>query len=89
MKDEKTKIRQEKIIELVSSFCDEKLDEEYKELSIKLVEKLGRKHDVPFKRGKVEIWASAIIYSNPMQHLMISAITSTRKNQRYPIKPAI
>lgn len=63
MKDEKTKIRQEKIIELVSSFCDEKLDEEYKELSIKLVEKLGRKHDVPFKRGKVEIWASAIIYA--------------------------
>ena len=41
MKDEKTKIKQEKIIELTSSFCDEKLDDEYKELSIKLVEKLG------------------------------------------------
>lgn len=63
MKDEKTKIKQEKIIELVSDFCDEKLNEEYKELSIKLVEKLGRKHDVPFKRGKLEIWASAVIYA--------------------------
>ena len=63
MKDEKTQIRQEKIIELASSFCDEKLDEEYKELSIKLVEKLGRKHDVPFKRGKIDIWASAVIYA--------------------------
>ena len=63
MKDEKTKIKQEKIIELTTSFCDEKLNEEYKELSIKLVEKLGRKHDVPFKRGKLEIWASAVIYA--------------------------
>lgn len=63
MKDEKIKIKQEKIIELTSSFCDEKLNDEYKELSIKLVEKLGRKHDVPFKRGKLEIWASAIIYA--------------------------
>ena len=63
MKDEKTQMKQEKIIELVSSFCDEKLDDEYKQLSIKLVEKMGRKHDVPFKRGKLEIWASAVIYA--------------------------
>ncbi|MBR0272088.1 MAG: tetratricopeptide repeat protein [Methanobrevibacter sp.] len=63
MKDEKTQIKQEEIIELVSSFCDEKLDDEYKQLSIKLVEKMGRKREVPFKRGKVEIWASAVIYA--------------------------
>lgn len=63
MKDEKTRIKQDKIIDLVSSFCDDKLNEEYKDLSIKLVEKLGRKHDVPFKRGKLEIWASAVIYA--------------------------
>lgn len=63
MKDEKIQKRQDKIIKLVSSFCDEKLNEEYKALSIKLVEKLGRKHDIPFKRGKLEIWASAVIYA--------------------------
>ncbi len=63
MNDEKTKIRQEQLIELVSTFCDDKLDDEYKHLSIKLVEKMGRKHDVPFKRGKLDIWASAVIYA--------------------------
>ncbi len=63
MKDEKTKIKQEQLIQMVSSFCDEKLDDEYKLLSIRLVEKMGRKHDVPFKRGKLEIWASAVIYA--------------------------
>ena len=63
MKDENTKEREEHIIELVSSFCDDNLNDEYKELCIKLVKKLARKHDVPFKRGKVEIWASAIVYA--------------------------
>ena len=63
MKDAKTKIRQEQLIEEVSSFCDDKLDEEYRQLSINLIEKMGRKHEVPFKRGKIEIWASAVIYA--------------------------
>lgn len=63
MKDEKTKIRQDQLIEMTSSFCDEKLDDDYKQLCIKLIEKMGRKHEVPFKRGKLEIWASAIIYA--------------------------
>lgn len=61
--DEKTKIKQDKIIEMVSGFCEEKLDEEYKELCVKLVEKLGRKHDVPFRRGKLENWASGVVYT--------------------------
>lgn len=60
--DEKTKQKQEEIIELVSAFCRDNLNEEYEELSIKLVEKMGRKHDVPFKRGRLDIWASAVIY---------------------------
>ena len=55
--------KEEKLIGLVSSFCDEKLDAEYKMLSIRLVQKLGRKRDVPFKRGKLEIWASGVIYA--------------------------
>lgn len=63
MKDEKTKQKEEQLIEMVSSFCDEFLNEEYKQLCVKLVEKLGRKHNVPFKRGKLENWASGIIYA--------------------------
>ena len=55
--------RQEKLIEMVKGFSDEYLDEEYKKLNIRLVEKLGRKHDVPFKRGKLENWAGGIIYT--------------------------
>nr|WP_294999635.1 DUF6398 domain-containing protein [uncultured Methanobrevibacter sp.] len=39
---------------MVSSFCDDKLDDEYRQLSINLIEKMGRKHDVPFKRGKLK-----------------------------------
>lgn len=63
MKNEAIKLKEKKLIEMTSSFCDENLDEEYKDLCVKVIQKLGRKHDVPFKRGKLEIWASGIIYA--------------------------
>lgn len=55
--------KQKKLIEMVSGFSDDYLDEELKRLNIKLVEKLGRKHNVPFKRGKLENWAGGIVYA--------------------------
>lgn len=58
-----TALKERQLIEMVSSFCCEKLDEEYMELSVKLVQKLARKREVPFKRGKLENWASGIIYA--------------------------
>ena len=63
MSNEKIKQKQDELIRMVSEFSDEYLDEEYKILNIRLVEKLGRKQDVPFKRGKLENWASGIIYT--------------------------
>ena len=62
MKDKKIKLKQEQLIELTSKFCDDNLSDDYKEQCIKLIEKLGRKHNVPFKRGKLEIWFGGIIY---------------------------
>jgi hypothetical protein len=32
-------------------------------LSEKLIKKLGRKRDVPFQRGKLEIWAASVIHA--------------------------
>lgn len=57
------KEKQEKLIELVSEFCRDKLDGECRELCVKLIEKMGRKRDVPFKRGKLEIWAGGVVYA--------------------------
>jgi hypothetical protein len=44
-------------------FCSQRLDDDYFQLSEKLIKKMGRKRDVPFKRGKLEIWAAAVIYA--------------------------
>ena len=55
--------KQEKLIEMVRGFSEEYLDDEFRDLNIKLVEKLGRKHDVPFRRGKLENWAGGIVYT--------------------------
>ncbi len=57
------KEKEQMLIELVSNFCQDKLNEEYEALCVQLVEKLGRKRNVPFMTGKLEIWAASIIYT--------------------------
>ncbi len=61
----KNEIKEKELIlfDLVGSFCVKNLDDDYRNLCEKLVLKLGRKRDVPFKRGKLEIWAAAIVYA--------------------------
>ncbi len=65
VKQEKLEIEKRKalIIELIREFCSQKLDDDYFELSVRLIEKLGRKRTVPFMTGKVEIWAAAVIHA--------------------------
>ena len=56
-------IRKKQILDLIKEFCKLKLDPEYFELSEQLLNKLGRKRDVPFIAGKIEIWAVAVIHA--------------------------
>lgn len=55
------KQREKTLLELTGAFCAKKLDDQYFELCEKLIKKMGRKRDVPFKRGKLEIWAAAVV----------------------------
>jgi hypothetical protein len=55
--------RQQNILDLVREFCAKKLDEEYFELSERLVQKLGRKRNPPFATGQPQVWAAAIIHA--------------------------
>ena len=55
--------KMQKLIEMTARFCDEHLDEEYKQLCEKLIRKMSRKRNVPFLSGRIEIWAAAIIYA--------------------------
>jgi len=57
------KEREEKLLELTGTFCSQKLNDDYFHLCENLVKKMGRKQEVPFKRGKLEIWAAAVIYA--------------------------
>ncbi len=63
MTKQEIKEREEKLLEITRAFCGEKLDDDYLQLCEKLIKKLGRKRDVPFQRGKLEIWAAAVIYA--------------------------
>ena len=55
--------RQQRILDLVREFCGKKLNEEYFELSERLVQKLGRKRNVPFTTGQTQVWAASIIHA--------------------------
>jgi len=63
MTKEEIKNKEKKLLELTGSFCAQELDDDYYRLCEKLILKLGRKRDVPFKSGKIEIWAAAVIHA--------------------------
>ncbi len=44
--------KKERLIEMTEKFCDKYLDEDYKNLSNKLISKMSRKRTVPFMSGK-------------------------------------
>jgi len=62
MTKDEIKNREKQLLELTGVFCDQKLNDDYYQLCEKLIKKLGRKRDVPFKSGKIEIWAAAVVY---------------------------
>jgi hypothetical protein len=53
----------QQLIEMTGEYCDQYLDEDYKQLAEKLILKMKRKRDVPFLRGRVNTWAAAVIYA--------------------------
>ena len=63
MTKEQLKEKEKQLLEITGAFCEQKLNDEYFVLCEKLVKKMGRKRDVPFTRGKLEIWAAAVVHA--------------------------
>ena len=63
MAKDEIKKKEKDLLELTGTFCAQKLNDEYFELCERLIKKMGRKRDVPFKRGRLEIWAAAVIHT--------------------------
>ena len=55
--------KQEKLTEMLDDFCDEYLNNDYKEISQKIIEEMVNGKSVYFKREKPKILASAVIYA--------------------------
>lgn len=65
----------EDVIELVNRFSDDYLNDEFRDLCIKLVFKLSQNPDVSLNRGKTEAWASGIIYVIGQLNFLFDPIT--------------
>ena len=63
--DSKTLVKEKEatLIKLTSEFCDKFINDEYTQLSAKLINKMSRKRTVPYLHGKLEVWAAAVVYA--------------------------
>ena len=62
-KSDLVKQKRDGLIEMTDGFADQYLNEEYKMLCRKLINKMSRKRQVPFLSGKMDIWAAAVVYA--------------------------
>jgi hypothetical protein len=53
----------QRLIGMTGGFCQQFLDEDYRQLCEKLIRKMSRKRAAPFLSGRVEIWAAAVVYA--------------------------
>jgi hypothetical protein len=62
-KSDLVKQKKDILIEMTDGFADRHLDEEYKMLCRKLINKMSRKRQVPFLSGRLDIWAASVVYA--------------------------
>ncbi|WP_230629050.1 MULTISPECIES: DUF6398 domain-containing protein [Methanosarcina] len=55
--------KRDTLIQMTDGFADSYLDEDYKMLCQKLINKMSRKRQVPFLSGRLDIWAAAVVYA--------------------------
>ena len=53
----------EEVVGITDAFCHEHLNDEYAQLCRKLAAALARKRPSPLSQGKIQVWASGIIYA--------------------------
>lgn len=60
---EKVEEKKAELLKLTIEFSKQFLNEEYKEVIEKLINKMARKKEIPFLSGRIEIWAAAVIHA--------------------------
>lgn len=55
--------KHDEIAPLIIDFCDKKMNEEYKQICLRLLEKLCRKRPSPLLSGRARTWAAGIVYA--------------------------
>ncbi|MCX6693716.1 MAG: DUF6398 domain-containing protein [Methanomicrobiales archaeon] len=60
---EKVAALMDELILLTDDFCDHFLNEEYKEVMKRLIQKMARKRQVPFLSGTLRVWAAGVVHA--------------------------
>ena len=51
------------VASLITAFCDQHLDTDYKAICFHALDKLSRKRPFPFLTGRDQMWAAGIVYA--------------------------
>ena len=51
------------VASLITAFCDQHLDADYKVICFHALDKLSRKRPFPFLKGRDQMWAAEIVYA--------------------------
>ena len=62
--------RYTEVAEIIEKFCDEKLNDEYKDICLRALAKLCRKRPSPISSGKANTWACGIVYAIGSHNLL-------------------
>lgn len=92
MTKEQHEVKRLKILELIRTFSDEKLNEEYFQICEKLLNKLARKRTTPLSTGKPEIWAMGVVHAVGTVNFLFDRstnpyVSSTDLNAFYKTSP--
>ncbi|QEK12057.1 hypothetical protein FQB35_06540 [Crassaminicella thermophila] len=60
---------------LIEKFCDENLNEEYKEMSLKLCEKLNKMNPSPLLKGRSKSLACGIVHAIGFVNFLFDSTT--------------
>ena len=69
----------DEIAPLIIGFCDKKLNEEYKAICLRLLEKLCRKRPAPLLSGRARTWAAGIVYAIGSNNFIFDKSMEIRK----------
>lgn len=77
----------DEIATIIKPYCDEYLNEEYKELCLHALEQLSRKQPSPLSAGQPQLWAAGILYAVGQNNWLFDNRNQLHRTEKELVSP--